>query len=259
MKALLLILALCPIFALRSPAMDAATILNSIETALASQVQANGGTLTLAETLEDALEMLATPPNGWRVVLTMDGDEPREDTNPAGVVTGKLVAYVQAPKGLERPRRSLTHASRNAVPSFFTRRDWFIRKLRGVTLSHAEIDAEGILYKGSTWLKVEATPLWRTMVLNFELVYALDDPATDPDGTDPVVLPSPFKIVGATDEFYTISLSGVAHGRVPRFAPGLSDPTGTATGYAITEAAEEFYAVAYDGAPHGRIPRFVTA
>lgn len=241
-------------------AMDASTILNAIDDALSPQVAANDGSLVIADTLEDALEMLQLAPQKWRVVLTIDGDQANEDVNPAGVVTSTLVAHVQAPKGFERPRRSLARANaRDATPSFFTRRDWFIRKLRGLTLSHAEIDFQGINYKSSTWLKVDNLPAFRTMALSFELTYALDDPATDPDGTDPVVLPSPFRITAAADEFYVIALAGAAHGRVPRFEAVEGDPTGTATGYAITSAEDEFYTVARDGAPHGRIPRFISA
>jgi len=239
--------------------MDASTILNAIDDALAPQIAANDGSLAIAETLEDALEMLQLAPSRWRVVLTIDGDAPTENVNPAGLVTSVLVAYVQAPKGFERPRRSLSRANaRDATPAFFTRRDWFIRKMRGLVLSHAEIDFQGLNYKGSSWLKVENLPAFRTMTLNFELTYALDDPATDPDGTDPVVLPSPFRIVASTDEWYVIALSGTAHGRVPRYEPGVGDPTGTATGYAITSAPDEWYTVAFDGFPHGRIPRFVS-
>lgn len=242
--------------------MDASTILNAVENYLSPLMAENDGRLVVAETLEDAIEMLQVAPKDWRVILTIDGDAPNESINSAGLTVAQLVAYVQAPKGLEVPRRSLSHANRrDATPSFFTRRDWMIRKIRGLKLAHAEIDStpRTFEYKGSVWFKVDTMPMFRTQACTFEITYALDDPETDPDGTDPVVLPSALKIVGATDEFYLIALSGTAHGRVPRYLPEDGDPTGTATGYAITAANTEFYAVALDGAPHGRIPRFISA
>lgn len=236
--------------------MDASTILNAVESALAAQVAANDGVLTIAETLEDALEMLAVAPGQWRAVITMDGDEGAEDINPAGLVVGTLLAYIQAPKGLERPRRSLTHAARNGTPSFFTRRDWLIRKIRGLSLVHQEISNLGFIYRGAQWLKVENTPLYRAMMCRFELTYALDDPATDPDGSEPVVLPVNFRITGSGDDYYVIAFNGTAHGRIPRYAAEAGDPPGLATGYAIADTGEDYYVVTLDGVPHGRLPRF---
>jgi hypothetical protein len=242
--------------------MDASTILNSVESHLTPLMTANDGRLVIAETLEDAIEMLQVAPSNWRVILTIDGDAPNESMNSAGLTTAQLVAYVQAPKGMEIPRRSLSHPTRrDSTPSFFTRRDWLIRKIRGLRLAHAEIDSvpHTFEYKGSVWFKIENLPAFRTQACTFEITYALDDPETDPDATDPVVLPSAFKIVGATDEFYIIALSGNAHGRVPRYLSVSGDPTGTASGYAIAAANDEFYAVTLHGAAHGRIPRFISA
>lgn len=242
--------------------MDASTILNAVEAYLSPLMADNKGSLVIAETLEDAIEMLQVAPANWRAILTIDGDAPNENINSAGITTAQLVAYVQAPKGMERPRRSLSHANRrDATPSFFTRRDWMIRKIRGLKLVHQEIDSipHTFEYKGSVWFKIENLPAFRTQACTFEITYALDDPETDPTGTDPVVLPSAFRIVAAYEEYYIVNLGGIAHGRVPRYEPGLADPTGNATGYAITGVMDEFYAVAFDGAPHGRIPYFIPA
>lgn len=236
--------------------MDASTILNAVESALSAQVIANKGTLVIAETLEDAIEVLAVAPSEWRCVITMDGDEGAEDINPAGLVVGTMIAYIQAPKGMERPRRSLTHAARNGTPSFFTRRDWLIRKIRGLSLVHQEISNLGFIYRGAQWLKVENLPAYRAMQCRFELTYALDDPATDPDGSEPVVLPVNFRITGAGDDYYVVAFNGTAHGRIPRFESVEGDPSSLATGYAIADTGEDFYVVTLDGVPHGRLPRY---
>lgn len=239
------------------PPMDSATILQSVEDYLKPLLADEKGLLSIAETEEDAIEMLANGSERWRVILIMDGDEAVEDFNPGGFVAATLQAWVQAPKGMEaRPGRGLHRQGTNATPAFMTRLHWVIRKIRGLQLVHDEIDRRGFHYQGWNWLRFEETAAFRTARARFILRFAHDDPATDPDGTEPVTLPSAFRITGATDEFYTIALAGAAHGRIPRYEAGAEDPTGTATGYAVTSAGDDFYTVALDGVPHGRIPRF---
>lgn len=237
--------------------MDSATLLQAVEDYLQPLLAAEKGLLSIAETEEDAIEMLSNGPERWRVILTMDGDESIGGLNPAGAVKGNLVAWVQAPKGMEaKPGKGLHRQSTGGAPSFMTRLHWVIRKIRALQVVHTEVLCQSFEYQGWNWLRFEETAAFRTARARFEVVFAHDDPATDPDGTAPIVLPSAFRITGATDEFYTITLGTTAHGRVPRFEAGAEDPTGTATGYALTSAAAEFYTVALDGQPHGRIPRF---
>jgi len=236
--------------------MTSALILASIEDALKPQVAANGGTLSIAETEEDAIEELANAPDHWRVVLSMDGDKGNDDLNPAGLVEGRVVAFVQAPKGFAvQPNRNLHRDNARGTPAFFARLHWVVRKLRGMQLVATDIDGRGLRYRGWDWLRFDGQALFRTARASFDLVFAHDDPATDPTGTEPVVLPSPFRIVAAADAYNTIGLSGAAHGRVMRFEPGADDPTGTGTGYAITAAVDDIDIVSFDGIPHGPIPR----
>jgi len=243
-----------------SPAVTSSLILAAVEDALSPLLTAEGGILSVAETEEDAIELLAVSPEKWRVVLCMDGDKSLEDTNPCGLVEGRLVAFVQAPKGMAaQPARNIHRAAVKGTPAFLTRLHWVIRKIRGLSLIASDIDRQGFRYQGWEWLKFDGLAALRTARASFDLIFAHDDPATDPTGTEPVTLPSPFRIVAATDEFYVIAFSGTAHGRVPRYLAVEGDPSGTATGYAVTAATEDFYTVAYDGSPHGRIPRFVAA
>lgn len=240
--------------------MTSAIILAAVLDYLAPLVTANQGLASIAETEEDALAELFNAPDRWRVILSMDGDKGIEDMNPGGWVESRIVAYVQAPKGMEiKKGHNLAYENTRGTPPFFTRLHWTIRKLRGLTLSATDIDKTGLRYRGWDWLRYDGQAACRTAKANFDLCFAHDDPETDPDGTDPVVLPTPFRITGAYEEFYAVSFNGVAHGRVPRYEPGIDDPTGTATGYAITGIVEGAYAVAFDGAPHGRIPRFENA
>lgn len=237
--------------------MTSATILAAVEDYLSPLVIENDGMVSVAETEEDALEELSQGPNRWRVILCMDGDKGLEDPNPGCCVEARLIAYVQAPKGNEAVRnRSIARESIRGTPAFFTRLHWLIRKLRGLDLAASDIDRTGFRYRGWEWLRYDGQAAFRTAKANFDLIFAHDDPATDPDGTALVVLPSPFRIVAAGADYYVINLSGTAHGRVPRYEALEGDPTGNATGYDITSANGPFYTVAFDGSPHGRIPRY---
>lgn len=239
--------------------MDSATLLQAVEDYLQPLLAAEKGLLSVAETEEDAIEMLSNGPERWRVILTMDGDEAAEDLNPAGLVKGTLIAWVQEPKGMEaKPSNGLHRQGTAGKASFLTRLHWVIKKIRLLEIVHEQVACQSFEYKGWNWLRFEETAAFRTARARFEIVFAHDDPATDPEGTAPVLLPSAFRITGATPEFYTIALGTTAHGRVPRFEAGFEDPTGTATGYALTSAEATFYTVALDGQPHGRIPRFET-
>lgn len=237
--------------------MTSASILAAVEDALKPLIEADKGMVSVAETEEDALQMLSEGPERWSVILCLDGDKPAEDWDYGGWVSGRLVAYVQAPKGTEINRgRSINRESVRGTPAFFTRLHWIIRKIRGLSLIATDIDVRGFEYLGWDWLRYDGQAAFRTAKASFDLHFAHDDPATDPDGTAPVVLPSPFRIIAAAGEFYTIALSGTAHGRVPRYEPEAGDPNGNGSGYEISGEVPAFYTVAYDGAPHGRIPRY---
>jgi len=212
--------------------------------------------VSVAETEEDALELLSNKPLGWRIVLSMDGDKSLDEMNNSGFVSASLIAHVQAAKGFQlQPGKSIHRTAPGGAASFLTQLHWTIRQIRSLVLAHTEIDRRSPRYVGWSWLKYDGQAAFRTARAEFEIIFAHDDPANY-DPSDPVVLPSAFRIVAAAAEFYSIALSGTAHGRVPRFEAGAFDPTGTATGYAVTSAAAEFYTVAFDGIPHGRIPRF---
>lgn len=237
--------------------MTSALILAAVEDALRVKVADNRGAISVAETETDAIEALATAPDKWRVILSMDGDKALDAFNPAGTVRATLVAWVQAPTGMAlQPQRNLHRPAVKGTPAFFTRLHWVIRQIRGLSLLASDIDRRGFEYLGWEWLKFEGQPLFRTAKASFELIFAHDDPETDPEAAQPLTLPSPFRIVASGGDYYVVSLGGDVHGRVPRFEPGAVDPNGTATGYAIVSAPAEYYTVAFDGIPHGRIPRF---
>lgn len=197
--------------------MDSATLLQAVEDYLQPLLAAEKGLLSVAETEEDAIEMLSNGPERWRVILTMDGDESLEPLNPAGVVQGTLVAWVQAPKGMEaKPGKGLHRQSTGGAPSFMTRLNWVIRKIRALQLQHVEVDCNSFRYKGWNWLRFEETAAFRTARARFEIVFAHDDPATDP-GSIAVLAPG-YAITHADDDFYYVSKNGTADGKIARFA-----------------------------------------
>lgn len=201
-----------------SRSMDSATILQAVEDYLQPLLAAEKGLLTVAETEEDAIELLANSPERWRVILTMDGDEAREDLNPAGLVVGTLVAWVQTPKGMEaKPGKGIHRSGTNGSPSFMTRLHWVIRKLRALGFEHEQIACQGLEYKGWNWLRFEDTAAFRTARARFEIVFAHDDPTTDP-GALATIAPG-FAITGLDgEEFYIVSRNGVPDGKIARFA-----------------------------------------
>lgn len=242
--------------------MKIAAIIASLEDYLKPLVTAEGGIISVVETAEDAMEMLAgTAPEKWRLVLSTDGEKAPEDDGRAGHVVSEIVAYVQAPKGMEtKPGRSLHRRSTNNGKPFLDRLNWVIRKLRAVTFDNDEIDEQQALnYRGWEWLKYQDQPAWRTAKATFELLYVHDDPATDPDpDSDNLIVPSSLVISGVAEDpaFYIISAFGVAVGRIQRYAPEEGDPGGTGTGYRIVSPSSDggYYIVALSGIPDGRIP-----
>jgi|GEM_PF-2828607 len=236
--------------------MTSATILSAVESSLAPLVLAdNCGLVSVAEAEEDALQELAQAPERWRVILSMDGDNNLEDLD-TGLVEGRLVAFVQAPKGMEPVRNhNVAHESIRGTPAFFTRLHWLIRKVRGLKLVAPDIDAKGFRYRGWEWLRYDGQAAFRTAKANFDLIFAHDDPATDPNGIAAMVLGTFYRIAAAEDVSYDIVLNGAAHGQIQRFLPGTEDNAGSAADFAIADSGADFYAIAFNGALHGRVQR----
>jgi hypothetical protein len=136
--------------------MTITALLISLENYLRPLVAAQGGVVSVVETIDDVLEMLeGDAPTGWRVILSADGEKASEDFNRAGNVVAEITAYLQVNKNAfeVQPRKSLHREASDGTPSFLTRLHWLVRKLRAVSWDHDEIDQEGLNYRGWEWFK----------------------------------------------------------------------------------------------------------
>lgn len=174
-------------------------ILQAIEDYLTPLVEAQEGVVDVAETADDAVQMLAgNAPKKWRLILTATGDTPADDpSGRAGYVVGGFSAIVQAPLGMAaKPGKSL-HRTHGGKASFLARLNFVIRKLRGVAFDDDEIDCErGLIFDGWRWLRDgEENRMWRAAEAQFQLYYVLDDPSGDDSEDPPLTLTGSGRLV----------------------------------------------------------------
>jgi len=254
--------------------MEADRLITALKAHLSPKVVAAGGIMDVADHPWEVVDLLKVSPQKWRVILSLEDEEAAEARCPGGWVVGTFSLYLQIHKGFAADRgASIYKTSQGGQLSATTLAAKIRRWMRGISFPDnqdiAEDDGTGAFaFTGAQWIgntadeKDKEKP-WRVRRLDFQLVYALDDPATDddPDGND-VVIPDALHISGISDDgaFYLLVLNGETVGRVPRFDTVEGDPGGTGTGWRILEGDDPtFYIVALGGVAHGRIPRFTAA
>ena len=185
-------------------------ILQALEDHLRPLVEGQGGLVDIAETADDALQMLAgNAPLKWRVILTATGDTLADDPNArSGYVAGGFSAIVQAPLGMAaKPGKSL-HRTTSGGGSFLARLNFIIRKLRAVAFDDDEIDCErNLMFERWQWLRDgEEQRTWRAAEAQFQLYYVLDDPASDGSEYPPLTITGSGRLVppgGSTGQVLT--------------------------------------------------------
>jgi hypothetical protein len=174
-------------------------ILQSLEDWLRPLVEGQGGIVDVAETADDALQMLSgNAPTKWRVILTATGDTLADDpTAASGYVVGGLSAIVQAPLGLSAKPGKTLHRTTSGNASFLARLNFVIRKLRAVAFDDDEIDCErNLMFRDWAWLREGAeTRGWRAAEVRFDLYYVLDDPAGDGSEDPPITIAGSGRLV----------------------------------------------------------------
>lgn len=248
--------------------MEADRILQALEAHLQPIITTAGGSLQVADNPWEVVDMLKVSPSSWRVVLSFEDEASMEPLNRGGWISGLFTVYVQMPKGLGVNRGESIYktnaAGRSALLALCGQvKQW----MRAIQLNDnddvAKDDPSHFAFLSGSWVDgVEGgNKNFRTRRMDFQLVYAQDDPWNndDPDG-DNVTVPQPFRITGVSDDgaFYLISLAGQPAGRVPRYESVPGDPGGTGSGWRITAVAEDpgFYVVSLSGVANGRIPRY---
>lgn len=248
--------------------MEADLLLQAIEDHLRPKVIAAGGELNVADNPWDVSGLLCISPAKWRVVLSWDDEEMIEDQCRGGWVRGTLSVFVQTARGFEAVPGLTIHRETPAARTSVTRRIAQVRRwIRGIQFEAEDIakeDYSHIVFNRAQWIdgEDEKKKPWRVRRLDFSIVYALEDPATDPDpdGDNPVQIAGAYQISGLSDDggYYIVSRNGQVVGRLPRFESDAADPAGTGSGWRITGLSEDggFYLVTLSGVPNGRIAAF---
>lgn len=248
--------------------MEADRILAALAAHLGPKVIAAGGTLDVADNPWEVVDLLKVSPAKWRLILSVEDEDTVQARNVGGWTAATFSLYVQAHKGFATNRGSAIYQTSAAGRKSITKIAGQVRQwMRAIQFPDnddiAKDDESHFAFLGAAWVDgtEEKEKPWRVRRLDFQLVYALDDPANDedPDG-DNLTIPDAFRITGvnAEGDFYIVSLNGTAVGRVPRYATDPADPAGTGTGWRIGAIADDpaFYVVHLSGVPDGRIPRF---
>jgi hypothetical protein len=248
--------------------MEADRILLALEAYLTPKVIAAGGSLQVADNPWEVVDLLRVTPEKWRLILSFEDEDSVHPRNAGGWTAGNVSLYVQMHKGFSSNRGETIYKTTPAGRVSMTKMAGQIRQwMREIQFPDnddiAKDDQSHFAFMGASWVDgtEEKGKPWRVRRLDFQLVYALDDPGLDenPDGEN-VSIPDAFRITGISEDgsAYIVSLNGAAVGRVPRYAPGEDDPAGTGTGWRITAIAADpgFYVVCLSGLPDGRIPRF---
>lgn len=148
-------------------------ILQDLENTLTPLIEDEGGVLDIATSLDHALEILATAPKRWRVVLLYEG---YGDVGQGrfGVNSVRIATFIHANLGLAKePGRRIYKTSGNDTMSMLARIElvsYWMRALRWANTNN--VDCEGFSMDDSSW--VSDPPRNSTAhVINWSLEMAL--------------------------------------------------------------------------------------
>jgi hypothetical protein len=250
--------------------MEADRILLALEAHLTPKVTAAGGTLQICDNPWEVVDLLKVTPEKWRLILSFEDEESIEPFNRGGWTAGVFAVYVQMHKGFAANRGESIYKTSAAGRVSLTHMAAEIRAwMRNIVFPYnddiAKDDSSHIAFTGASWVDgtEEKGKPWRVRRMDFKIIYALDDPATDqhPDG-EVVIVTDNFAIDGISEDGsqYIIVLHGLEVGRIERYNEVNDDPVSNDDGWTLARIPEEanFYAVLYNGAPDGRALRYDT-
>lgn len=239
--------------------MEADILLQSIETLLRVKVEAAGGILDVADNPWDVQGLLQVSPAKWRVVLSWDDEQSIEDQCRGGWTLGTLSVFVQAHRGMEAKPGLTIHRPTPAERTSLTRRVAQVRRwIRSIQFDQQDIakdDFSHITFIRAQWIDSDNKEKpWRCRRLDFDIAFALDDPAADlPPDTG-------LQISGVTEDggYYLVALNDVLVAKMPRHNVEDDDEGDASTGFHLSALSGDggFYIVTLDGVPHGRVPAF---
>lgn len=157
-------------------------LLSAVETALAPLVEAQGGVLEVAESLEEARVMLTAAPRRWRLILHWEGFGEHPEAR-HGMTVHQVATVIQAPRGLGH-KPSPIAAPANQPKSF----SYYVKLVNGWMTAMrfpdgTGADPAGFAPAGSQW--IETVQHFSAHALSWKL-----DAALPPFGdTIPLVFP----------------------------------------------------------------------
>lgn len=151
--------------------MTFATLINAVSDALEERVTAAGGTLEIAESLEEAHAFLESAPKKWRLILHWEGYGPH-DKSRLGMTHHQIATVIQQAKGLGQRGRTLTNVSPGGAIPFSERLAQVIGWMTAMRFPEGwNADEAGFSLENSQW--VTAEPSTRGHVISWKLQAAL--------------------------------------------------------------------------------------
>lgn len=163
--------------------MEADRILRALEDHLTPLVTAAGGTVSVSDNPWDVLEMLKVTPAQWRLIISLEDEKSVDDRNPGGWTAGIFTLYVQVHRGFQaQPGLTIHRATPAARVSMSTRCGQVRAWMRAIQFNSnqdiAKDDASHFAFIDAQWVdgtEAKDKPC-RVRRMDFQLVYALDDP-----------------------------------------------------------------------------------
>lgn len=164
--------------------MKISSILDSLSDLLTPAVEAARGTVMIAQDAEEVDAVLEGAGAGvFSVVLVAEGEKIVDPNDADGFVTGQIASYIQGAAGLDiLPGANLTAATTSEPDSFLDRISFVIKLIRGADITDPQIDCSlGRIFRfqGWSWYRIADLPAYRAAKAEFEIRYALDDPAAE--------------------------------------------------------------------------------
>lgn len=168
--------------------MTHALLLQLIETTLRPLVEITGGALNVSGDPAETIEILDTPPAGYRVVLTLGGGAALAPNHPtASAETVTLV--LQQGQGLEANKGAGIHidAPGGRRTAIYSRLSKLIGWMHAMTFDgyqatgdhKGEIHCRGLEFGSWSWLVLDGLPT-RQLAINFSIPIAFDEQSLEP-------------------------------------------------------------------------------
>ena len=145
-------------------------LIQAVEAALTPLANAAGGSVIVAESIEQARAFLDAAPNRWRIILHWEGFGDHANAR-EGMTSHQVATVIQAPRGLEHTP-DITRPQPDGTPGFSTRISSLVGWMGAMRFPNGTgADVAGFAMAGSQWLPT--VPNFAAHVINWKLDAAL--------------------------------------------------------------------------------------